>query len=70
MVEISRILNPKIEAVICTESLGEAELLEKENIGKVFMSKQTLADSMTEHVLNRLGKEHLVKLLHETTHHH
>jgi CPA2 family monovalent cation:H+ antiporter-2 len=70
IVEISRILNPKIEAVICTESLAEAELLEQENIGKVFMSKQTLADSMTEHVLNRLGKEHLVKLLHETTSNH
>jgi CPA2 family monovalent cation:H+ antiporter-2 len=70
MVEISRILNPKIEAVICTESLAEAELLEKENIGKVFMSKQTLADTMTEHVFNRLGKEHLVKMLHETTSHH
>ncbi|MBC7750383.1 MAG: cation:proton antiporter [Candidatus Saccharibacteria bacterium] len=70
MVEISRILNPKIEAVICTESPAEAKLLEQENIGKVFMSKQTLADTMTEHVFNRLGKEHLVKLLHETGSHH
>ena len=70
MVEISRILNPKIEAVICTESLAEAELLEQENIGKVFMSKQTLADTMTEHVFNRLGKDHLVKALHETATHH
>ncbi len=66
MVEISRILNPKIEAVICTDSLGEAELLEQENIGKVFMAKQALADTMTEHVFNRLGKEHLAKSLHET----
>ncbi len=70
MVEISRILNPKIEAVICTESLAEAELLEQENIGKVFMSKQTLADTMTEHVFNRLGKEFPVKSLHETASHH
>lgn len=70
MVEISRILNPKIEAVICTESSGEAELLEKENIGRVFMAKQALADTMTEHVFNRLGKEHLAKALHETGSHH
>lgn len=70
MVEISRILNPKIEAVICTDSVGEAELLEKENIGRVFMAKQALADTMTEHVFNRLGKEHLVKTLHATGSHH
>lgn len=70
MVEISRILNPKIEAVICTDSLGEAELLEQENIGKVFMAKQALADTMTEHVFNRLGKASLTKSLHETADHH
>ncbi|GAC1377471.1 MAG: cation:proton antiporter [Aquirhabdus sp.] len=70
MVEISRILNPKIEAVICTDSLGEAELLEQENIGKVFMAKQALADTMTEHVFSRLGKPSLAKSLHETGNHH
>ncbi len=56
IVEISRILNPKIEAVICTESLAEAELLREENIGKIFMSKHTLADAITEHIFTRLGK--------------
>lgn len=57
IVEISRILNPKVEAVICTESLAEAELLRQENIGKIFMSKHTLADAITEHVFTRLGKD-------------
>ncbi|AXI02007.1 cation:proton antiporter [Aquirhabdus parva] len=66
MVDIARTLNPKIEAVLCTDSSAEANLLEQEKIGKVFMAKRALADSMTEHVFHRLGLETAAKSLHET----
>lgn len=51
MVEIARTLNPTIEAVLRTHSEEEAELLQKENIGKVFMGEHELATGMTRHIL-------------------
>jgi CPA2 family monovalent cation:H+ antiporter-2 len=56
MIEIARKLNPKIETLIRTHNEEEAKLWEKENIGKIFLSEQQLADGMAEHVLARLGK--------------
>lgn len=66
MVDIARTVNPKIEAILCTDSPAEAELLEHEKIGKVFMAKQTLADSMTDHIFARMGLDAASKSLHET----
>ncbi len=66
MVDIARTVNPKIEALLCTDSAAEAELLEREQIGKVFMAKQTLADSMTDHIFARMGLDTGSKSLHET----
>ena len=66
MVDIARTVNPKIEALLCTDSPAEAELLEREKIGKVFMAKQTLADSMTDHIFARMGLDAATKSLHET----
>ena len=68
MVDIARTVNPKIEALLCTDSAAEAELLEREKIGKVFMAKQTLADSMTDHIFERMGLDKDAKALHETGH--
>lgn len=56
MIEIARKLNPKIETLIRTHNEEEAKLWEKENIGKIFLSEQQLADGMAEHVLERMGK--------------
>lgn len=56
MIEIARKLNPKIETLIRTHNEEEAKLWEKENIGKIFLSEQQLADGMAEHVLARMGK--------------
>lgn len=58
MIEIARKLNPKIETLIRTHNEEEAKLWEKENIGKIFLSEQQLADGMAEHVLERMGKSH------------
>ena len=56
MVETARTLNPKIEIVIRTHNEDEADLWMKENIGKIFLSEQQLAQGMAAHVLNRMGK--------------
>lgn len=52
MVEIARALNPSIQVVLRTHSEEEAELLEKDGIGKVFMGEHELALGMTRHVLS------------------
>lgn len=56
MIDIARQLNPKIETVIRTHNEEEAELWVKENVGKVFLSEQQLANGMADHVLLRMGK--------------
>lgn len=56
MIDTARLLNPKIETVIRTHNEEEAELWVKENIGKIFLSEQQLANGMAEHVLLRMGK--------------
>jgi CPA2 family monovalent cation:H+ antiporter-2 len=57
MVEIARTLNPGIETVLRTHNEEEAELLRKENVGKVFMGEHELALGMTRHILSRMGVE-------------
>ncbi|MEK7321558.1 MAG: YbaL family putative K(+) efflux transporter [Pseudomonadota bacterium] len=55
MVEIARTLNPTIETVLRTHNEEEAQLLHKENVGKVFLGEHELALGMTRHVLTRMG---------------
>jgi CPA2 family monovalent cation:H+ antiporter-2 len=53
MASIARTLNPKIEVLLRTHNDEESALLEKENVGKVFMGEHELAMSMTQHILGR-----------------
>jgi CPA2 family monovalent cation:H+ antiporter-2 len=54
MVEIARTLNPNVEVVLRTHSEEEAELLEKDKVGKIFMGEHELALGMTQHILGRM----------------
>lgn len=56
MVETARTLNPSVEVVLRTHSDEEAALLQKENVGKVFMGEHELALGMTRHVLGRMER--------------
>ncbi|MCX7279564.1 MAG: Kef family K(+) transporter [Burkholderiales bacterium] len=56
MVENARMLNPAIETVVRTHNETEAELLQQEGIGRVFLGEDELAHSMGRHVLERFGK--------------
>ena len=54
MVEIARMLNPSIRAVVRSHNHNEAALLREETGGKVFVGEEELADSMTRHVVETL----------------
>jgi monovalent cation:H+ antiporter-2, CPA2 family len=51
MIEIARMLNPRIHTVVRTHSEEEAELLKAERVEAVFLGEHELAVSMTRHVL-------------------
>ena len=54
MVEVAKALNPGIEVVVRSHDTGEAALLRAENIGKVFLGEDELAQGMAGHVLARM----------------
>ena len=51
MIETARALNPQIEVVIRSHNIEEADRLENEGVGKVFVGEHELANSMAAHVL-------------------
>jgi CPA2 family monovalent cation:H+ antiporter-2 len=51
MVEVARTLNPRIEILLRTHSDEEAELLQRERLGTVFMGEEQLALAMGAHIL-------------------
>lgn len=57
MVETARTLNPGIQAVLRTHTEEETILLQKENMGTVFMGEHELALGMANYVLDRVGKK-------------
>jgi CPA2 family monovalent cation:H+ antiporter-2 len=56
MAEVARMLRPSIDVVVRTHSDEEAELLRRDNIGRVFMGEHELALGMTEFVVERMGR--------------
>ncbi|NNG23033.1 YbaL family putative K(+) efflux transporter [Telluria aromaticivorans] len=57
MVEIARMLNPSIKAVVRTHNESEAVLLREDTGGKVFVGEDELAASMTRHVVETLREQ-------------
>jgi len=53
MIEIARMLNPKIEILVRTHSEEEAALLRDENVATVFLGEHELALSMSRHVVGK-----------------
>jgi CPA2 family monovalent cation:H+ antiporter-2 len=54
MVETARTLNPRIAIVLRTHSDEEAELLQKDHLGKVFMGEGELALAMARYVVDQI----------------
>ena len=55
IISTARMLNPEIEVVVRMHNEEEAQLLEQEHVGKVFLGEQELAQSMAQHVLDSAG---------------
>ncbi|WP_269533111.1 YbaL family putative K(+) efflux transporter [Chitinimonas sp. BJYL2] len=56
MLETARTLNSGIEVIVRTHSEDDAQLLSAAAIDRVFLGEETLATSMSQHVLARYGK--------------
>ncbi|HWT14812.1 MAG TPA: YbaL family putative K(+) efflux transporter [Patescibacteria group bacterium] len=54
MIEVAKLLNPKIQCVVRTHNEDEAELLRAERVGEVFMGEQELARAIGEHVVTQM----------------
>jgi len=54
MVQTARALNPDIEVVVRSHNEEEAQLLQRELTGRVFVGESELARSITDHVLQRV----------------
>lgn len=55
MVEIARTLNPAIGVVLTAHNEEEAQLLEADKLGKVFLAERELSTGMTEFVMKKFG---------------
>ncbi len=56
MVEIARTLNPQVQVVVRSHNVEEAELLEKDVTGSVFVGERELAKSMVAFVLEMVAR--------------
>ncbi|MEB0022595.1 YbaL family putative K(+) efflux transporter [Actimicrobium sp. CCI2.3] len=57
MIETARMLNPSIECIVRTHNVAEAELLRKEQVGKVLIGEEELALGMMRCVLAGMEKK-------------
>ena len=57
MIETAKALNPNIETVVRTHSEEETELLQNEQVGKIFMGEHELAASMIDYILSKILKD-------------
>ncbi|MES2262983.1 MAG: YbaL family putative K(+) efflux transporter [Pseudomonadota bacterium] len=58
MIETARALNPDIKTVVRTHNEEEAELLQAERAGKIFIGEHELANGMSEFVLQDFEQRH------------
>ncbi|MCY1538293.1 putative cation/proton antiporter YbaL [compost metagenome] len=56
MVEIARMLNPDIEVLLRTHNKEEADMLQQESLGTVFLGDTELARGMAAHVLQQFKR--------------
>ncbi|MES2832423.1 MAG: YbaL family putative K(+) efflux transporter [Pseudomonadota bacterium] len=56
MVEIARALNPSIQTAVRSRHVSDATLLQKEQVGRVFLGEHELATNIAEHIVKSLEK--------------
>jgi len=60
IIKTAKALNPCITSLIRTHNEGDAQLLEEENMGKVFLSENEVAMAMARHIVDAFEKEEAV----------
>lgn len=58
IVDTAKLLNPKIQVLVCAESKEEAEVIRADNIGEVYYAKEEMAKNMSDHILNQIQLAH------------
>lgn len=58
IVDIAKMLNPSIQVLVCAESKEEAEVIRRDNVGKVYYAKEEMAKNMSNHILNQIQIAH------------
>lgn len=58
IVDTARVLNPKIQVLVCAENNAEAELIRADNLGEVYYAKEEMARNMTNYILNQIEIAH------------
>lgn len=58
IVDTAKILNPKIQVLLCAESKEEAEAMRADEIGEVYYAKEEMANNMSNHILNQIELAH------------
>ncbi|AOA59431.1 cation:proton antiporter [Acinetobacter larvae] len=58
IVDTAKLLNPKIEVLVCAESKQEAELIRQDDVGKVYYAKEEMAHNMSDYILNQIELAH------------
>ncbi|MEQ6340488.1 MAG: Kef family K(+) transporter [Gammaproteobacteria bacterium] len=57
MVETARTLNPSVEVIVRSHNAEEADLLERDGAGKVFVGEHELARAMVSFALDTVGRQ-------------
>lgn len=59
--EVAKILNPTVQAVIVTSYPEEAEMAERDKLGKVFCVPNLISSGLSDYALERFGKKEIPK---------
>lgn len=58
IVDTAKILNPKIQVLVCAENKAEADLIRADNLGEVYLAKEEMAKNMSNYILNQIEIAH------------
>ncbi len=58
IVDIAKMLNPKIQVLVCAESKEEADVIRRDNVGAVYYAKEEMAKNMSSHILHQIEVAH------------
>lgn len=58
IIDTAKLLNPRIQVLICADTREQANLIREENLGSVYYAKEEMAKNMSGHILNQIEMAH------------